>query len=111
MRLLLTCILVLIVVHTVRPFVIPKSLMEEISEVMENIPFLPAGNYYQKTRSVWNYLLKLVKKIMKPTSKNPIEVYNRSVSRQFYDKKVLMKVLGPQGFSYNKYFFKPLISK
>ena len=110
MRLLLTCILVLCVAHTVWPFIIPTTVMEEVSEVMEDIPFLTAGNYYKKTKSVWNYLLSLVKKIKKKTSNDPIEVYIRSVSPKFYGEDI-KKVWGPHGFSYNRYFFKPSLSK
>ena len=100
-------LLVIGLLHTVQPFFIP---MEEISGIMEDIPFLQAGNYLQKTKELYNHLHSLFKKIEKKTSADPIEIYNRSVSPKNYGLETIEKTLGPS-FAYNSYFLKPFLMK
>ena len=100
-------ILVIGLIHTVQPFFIP---LEEISGIMEDIPFLQSGNYLQKTAEIYNQLHSLVKKIEKKASDNSIEIYNRSVSPKNYGLETIEKTLGPS-FAYSSYFLKPFLMK
>ena len=77
MRFLARCIFVLSVIPTVFQFFLPTNVMEEISGMMEDFPFLPAGNYHQKTSAVWNYFRKLFKKIKKNREKVSKKIYTR----------------------------------
>ena len=107
MLILVNCILFVRLIHPVRPIFIP---LEELSGIMEDIPFLQAVNYLQKTAEIYNHLRSLVRKIEKKASTDPVEIYNKSVSPQTYDLETIEKTLGPS-FAYNSYFFKPFLLK
>ena len=93
--LLVSSILVICLIHTAKPFFIP---LEDMSGILEVIPFLQAGNYLQKTGEVFKHLQSLGRKNEKKVAKNPIEIYNRSVSP--YGVETVEKTLGPS-FAYN----------
>ena len=104
---LVSSIFVISLIHTVEPFLIP---LEEISGIMEDIPFLQAGNYVQKTAELYNHLYSLAVEIEKKASEDHIKIYNRSLSAQNNYFERIEKTLGPS-FAYNSYFLKPFLMK